>query len=290
MEGEFDILGVKMATLKQITNSGERGGTTAEDLRDTLGEYAYDKLRLHFGGREIKIPAFPSDEHPLVKALGRDTAEFVCEEFAHLLIYIPKNGDRSDMREEYIRAAIAAGLSRGEIAQSLDISMRHLRRIVQAMGISRIVNEASGLSVSEVAEPFATQSEQVVELGGEVAWRIAMKAKPASLGGGARKNLVLRSCDKTDRILLSERPAKIASIENIFRKLDGGELTTEAARACTGFSEAEVKRLRRRFAETGTVLPQATAALSDSNGGLTGHEPLARQLPTPANENRASGF
>lgn len=290
MEGEFDILGVKMATLKQITKGGERGGTTAEDLRDTLGEYAYDKLRLHFGGREIKIPAFPSDEHPLVKALGRDTAEFLCEEFTHLLIYIPKNGDRADMREEYIRAAIAAGLSRGEIARSLDISMRHLRRITRHMGMTLVVNEASGLSAAEVAEPFVTQSEQVVELGGEIAWRIAMRAKPAGLGGGARKHLVLKSSDRADRTLLSERPAKIASIENIFRKLDSRELTAEEARICTGFSVDEVKRLRRRFAETGTVLPQPTIAPADFNGGLTGHEPLARQLPAPANENRASGL
>lgn len=105
------------------------GPTAIQDLAETVGPAIVAKLMAHFGGRDIKIPKAPPDDHPLVIALGAADARALCEVAAGEL-YVPHGRRPRSVRAE-VRALTARGLSRTEIAKWTGVSVRHVRRVRQ---------------------------------------------------------------------------------------------------------------------------------------------------------------
>lgn len=108
------------------------GPTAIQDLAETVGPAIVAKLMAHFGGRDIKIPKAPPDDHPLVIALGAADARTLCEAAAGEL-YVP-HGRRSRSVRAEVRALTARGMSRTEIAKWTGVSVRHVRRVRQDRG------------------------------------------------------------------------------------------------------------------------------------------------------------
>lgn len=99
------------------------------DLADALGLGLVQRLVAAFGGREVKFPARPGLDHPLVRALGAEDAGALCRHLAGDTAYIPRA--RQATREDVLRL-VAVGATRGEIATMLRLSQRHVRRLANA--------------------------------------------------------------------------------------------------------------------------------------------------------------
>lgn len=100
--------------------------TSLIDVAETLGLRVALKLLQSFGGVEIKPPKNPTDDHPIILALGKEDGFALCNFIGGALIYVPnrKKGARDD-----VLALQASGKSREEIARLLGISQRHVRRV-----------------------------------------------------------------------------------------------------------------------------------------------------------------
>lgn len=254
-----------------IKAAGDCGsGTTAQDLLDALGEEIFNKLREHFSGMEIKVTQYPSDDHPIVKALGREDAEFFCEQFAGIELYIPKAGNSYCARDMFICRAAAEGIGRAEIAKALDISMRQLRKHTNRLGLSGKFAEPSGLTVEDVAASVKGDST-VVDIQREVISRLKHNRVPSAFGS-SRQRFVLSFAEKLDRTILDTLASTVRFYEGVFRRNVKGELNREQARTLLGFSDSEYRHLYARFVKIGTIVPPdqpRTAVPAVSNAPLT---------------------
>lgn len=276
-----------------IKAAGDCGsGTTAQDLLDTLGEDIFNKLRDHFSGMDVMITSHPSDDHPLVQALGREDAELVCDEFAGILLYIPKAGNSYDARDAFVCRALAEGISRAEVAKALDISMRQLRKYTRRLGLSRKVAQPSGLTIEDVAASIKESGRTVVDFEQEIITRMKYSRAPSAFGA-TRKLLMLSLTEKVDRKILNTLASTVRYWDRVFGRYVSSELTREQARILSGFSDNEFRHLLGRFRETGTIVPpdQARAALpAVSNAPLTHGPAFGGASLHSARENRASGL
>lgn len=100
---------------------------------DVLGVELFEKMRRTIGGREIK---FPTPEtlckgHLLVDRLGLEDATTICEMFQGEFLSIPcaPREKIGDIRAAQIKAAVASGKTRSEIAEELGVSVRWVREI-----------------------------------------------------------------------------------------------------------------------------------------------------------------
>lgn len=101
--------------------------TSLVDVAETLGLRVAVGLMQHFGGLEVKFPARPRPDHPIIKALGETDGLALCHFLGGQSIYVPHN------RAGTVRADVlkleARGLDRASIARVLGISQRHVRRV-----------------------------------------------------------------------------------------------------------------------------------------------------------------
>jgi hypothetical protein len=81
----------------------------------------------------------------------RADAELLTRDFGGSLLYIRKSGDGRSSRDQYIVNAIKAGVRRADIAMSLDISQRHLRRLTECPSAD-FLNRRSRLSDLELRD------------------------------------------------------------------------------------------------------------------------------------------
>lgn len=99
-----------------------------QDVIDTLGVSVTLKLVAHFGGTEIRFPKFPNDDHPVIKALGKEDGTALCSFLAGDPIYVPHMRARKSARSDVL-ALKEKGHSGPTIARALGISQRHVRRV-----------------------------------------------------------------------------------------------------------------------------------------------------------------
>ncbi|WP_432449035.1 hypothetical protein [Aliiroseovarius marinus] len=90
-------------------------------------------------GVELKVGLKVNSEHFVSQAIGLENAKQLAEYLAGGTIYVPKRhpGYQASLRDQ-IPKLIAAGLSRPEIAASLSVSQRHVRRIASKLGLSGV--------------------------------------------------------------------------------------------------------------------------------------------------------
>ena len=99
-----------------------------QDVAETIGLGIALKLVAHFGGTELSFPKKPSDDHPVVLALGKEDGSTVCKYFTGQLFYVPHLRPRKSARRDVL-ALQGEGKGRSEIARTLGISQRHVRRM-----------------------------------------------------------------------------------------------------------------------------------------------------------------
>lgn len=127
-------------------------------VQDNLGDAVMVQLRRKLGGREMKIPHARHglhDDHPLVRAVGHDDAERMCEIFGGERVYFPK----LNVRDDAYMKALKEGLTTGEIAKRLGVSDRHARRVLAGMGIR---NPNQRPAVRRVVAPAETESDALI--------------------------------------------------------------------------------------------------------------------------------
>lgn len=97
------------------------------DVAEILGMRVALALISEFGGREVKFPAHPRPDHPVIKALGEKDGLAICSLLRGQQVYVPH------ARAASTRADIVSlekrGLDRAAIARKLGISQRHVRRV-----------------------------------------------------------------------------------------------------------------------------------------------------------------
>lgn len=279
-------------TFKKIRAAGDDDRQiTSRELLDTLGRETFDKLRECFGGSEIKPPKHPADDHPIVIALGREEAEFFCEEFGGIRLYVPKAGDCFEARDEFIRRAIGNGIRRTEIARSLDISERQLRRIVARLGLSITVMRSTGKTPVEVAASVRTGVPDTVNFEHGVVNCVSGFTR-SSVHGSARRKRILTIAEKTDRRITNSSAAVVRQWERLIRRNLERRISRVDAAKMLGVNYEEFNRLRTRFLETGTIVPTAMPAVpphSNSNAGLTALASISAISAHPTPETRVSG-
>lgn len=101
------------------------------DLAETLGLKVALQLVAAFGGREMRFPKEPGDDHPVIKALGAEAGRAVCQFLGGQVIYVPHA--RPAARRQEAAALAGKGMTRGEIARALGLSQRHVRRLANGM-------------------------------------------------------------------------------------------------------------------------------------------------------------
>lgn len=99
-----------------------------QDVTDTLGVSVTLKLIAHFGGTEIRFPKFPNDDHPVIKALGKEDGTALCSFLSGDPIYVPHMRARKSARSD-VMALKEKGHNGKAIARALGISQRHVRRV-----------------------------------------------------------------------------------------------------------------------------------------------------------------
>jgi len=85
------------------------------------------RLMQNFGGRDMKFPAEPSEDHPVVRALGMDDARLLCQHLAGQQIYVPHS--RAQRTRASVHELQGRGMTRAQIAAQLGLSERHVRHI-----------------------------------------------------------------------------------------------------------------------------------------------------------------
>ncbi|MBC9246726.1 hypothetical protein H4P12_08375 [Paracoccus sp. 11-3] len=102
--------------------------TSLVDIADALGLRVALKLMQNYGGMDVRFPARPKSDHPVIKALGETDAIALCHFLSGQSIYVPRRPSPGSVRADVHRME-AAGYDRAAIAQELRISMRHVRRL-----------------------------------------------------------------------------------------------------------------------------------------------------------------
>lgn len=97
------------------------------DVAETLSLDIALKLMEAFPGEEIYFPSYPSEDHHVIAALGKEDGYALCGFLSGAIVYIP-NGKTGSVRAEVL-ALQANGKSRREIARILGVSQRHVRRM-----------------------------------------------------------------------------------------------------------------------------------------------------------------
>lgn len=86
------------------------------------------KLIANYGGRDIRFPKLPPDDHPVVLALGMDDALALCQFLGGNQIYVPHNRPRKSYRNA-VKSMQDEGRNRAEIASALGLTERYVRMI-----------------------------------------------------------------------------------------------------------------------------------------------------------------
>ena len=101
------------------------------DLAETLGLRIALRLMAEWGGCEMSFPKAPGPEHRVTQALGEDDARAVCDFLGGQVIYIP-HGKAPRSARAAVLDLERRNLTRAEIARTLGISQRHVRRVANA--------------------------------------------------------------------------------------------------------------------------------------------------------------
>lgn len=96
------------------------------DVAEALGLRVALRLMAEFGGRDVKFPRRPDEDHPVARALGMDDALALCEFLGGAQIYVPHGRPRRSSRPAVLDMQ-ARGLGRAEISRALGLSERHVR-------------------------------------------------------------------------------------------------------------------------------------------------------------------
>jgi len=99
-----------------------------QDVAETLGVSVVLKLIQHFGGIEVRFPKFPNDDHPVIKALGKEDGLALCKFLSGDPVYVPHMKSRKSARRDVL-ALQKSGHNGPAIARQLGISQRHVRRM-----------------------------------------------------------------------------------------------------------------------------------------------------------------
>ncbi|KAB2803285.1 hypothetical protein F9L06_03770 [Brucella anthropi] len=99
-----------------------------QDVAETLGVSVVLKLIQHFGGIEVRFPKFPADDHPVIKALGKEDGLALCKFLSGGPVYVPHMKSRKSARRDVL-ALQKSGYNGPAIARQLGISQRHVRRM-----------------------------------------------------------------------------------------------------------------------------------------------------------------
>lgn len=98
------------------------------DLAETLGLRIALRLMQEWGGCEMSFPKVPGPDHRVVHALGEADAQAVCAYLGGSVIYIPHGRAPRSARAAVLDLQ-SKNLTRAEIARTLGISQRHVRRV-----------------------------------------------------------------------------------------------------------------------------------------------------------------
>jgi Mor family transcriptional regulator len=105
--------------------------TSIQDIVDTLGISVALKLVRHFGGVDVKFPKSPSDDHPVIIALGKEDGLALCSFMGGGGMYVPHMRARRSVRRD-VQELQDSGRDHREIARMLGISQRHVRRVANS--------------------------------------------------------------------------------------------------------------------------------------------------------------
>lgn len=105
--------------------------SSIEEIAETLGVRLALKIVQVYGGRDIKFPKYPDDDHPIILALGKQDGYAICRYMGGSLFSVPHCRPRRSYRED-IKRLEAEGLPRGEIARRLGITQRWVREVANA--------------------------------------------------------------------------------------------------------------------------------------------------------------
>ncbi len=107
-------------------------------IADMLGTGFRDKMIATMGGTEIKVPVrikTLTDEHHLVRHLGRIDAEELVDTVPGEIIYIPHAAKPNPTRDR-VALLVKAGKTSDQIAHELGITARQVRRLRTAAGLN----------------------------------------------------------------------------------------------------------------------------------------------------------
>jgi len=127
----------------KIQVNPENGKSPIEQLAEATSVDLAKKLVRHYPGVELRPPLkIEHSSHHLVRNLGRQDAELLCQYAGADTILVPRKlphslrFDHRLGRDEFIRRMVADGLSRREMALQLGLSQRYVRRLVSKLGLS----------------------------------------------------------------------------------------------------------------------------------------------------------
>lgn len=136
-------------------------------VQDELGDHVMLRLRQTLGGQDIRIPRARwtlLDDHWLVVAIGRKDAERLSFLFDGEQVYVPALADPQDTEGQY-RELVRAGRTNREIADLMQVTRRHVRRRLAAIGITNPNRDAPKRKIltAEMAQVGPTSIPQAVE-------------------------------------------------------------------------------------------------------------------------------
>ncbi|WP_321362615.1 hypothetical protein [uncultured Celeribacter sp.] len=97
------------------------------DIAETFGLGVVAKLMQHYGGQEVEFPQRPKEGHELISLLGEEQANALCHYLSGARLYIPHG--RSNQKKLDVDKLYRSGMKRNQIAKTLSISQRHVRRL-----------------------------------------------------------------------------------------------------------------------------------------------------------------
>ncbi len=114
-----------------------------EDIAAEIGFTAANRLIMWFGGRQVSIPAQPSEDHPVAVVIGLRSLERLRQAFGPCSVFIPAGKhDDVELRDREIAALIAAGKGTRCIADAIGISescVQKRRRHLEQTGLLPLV-------------------------------------------------------------------------------------------------------------------------------------------------------
>ncbi|MBW8283339.1 MAG: helix-turn-helix domain-containing protein [Rhizobium sp.] len=105
--------------------------TSIEEVAETIGVRLALKLVQLFGGLEVRFPARPHDQHPIILALGKEDGYAICQYMGGNSYSVPHCRPPRNAKAAIAKLE-AEGLSRAEIARRLGLTQRHVRRMANA--------------------------------------------------------------------------------------------------------------------------------------------------------------